>query len=208
MRTRVSVVGSIILFLLVAILIHVGKVVLPDFYTDLAVLLLGSGIALLAWGFKPYLIKNVSLKIKNIRVESSNVGTKHEFKDLIFDIKNNGKIEAIDSRIEVEAKDTWDNTREWVNPNLPVHIERGTFNIAPNDKKTIHFGYVDKKQPTTCLIYVQSSDVQRLKEFTTLTKGIYSLEIRFIGKNFTDNKIHRLKLDLSSWKNIGMKLDC
>lgn len=208
MRTLLSVVGAAILFAIVYVLIYLGKVRLFDFYTELAVGLFILACGLLAWGFKPYFNKNVSLKIKNPRVEIDNLGTKDEFKSLFFDIKNNGKIEAKECRITIVVKGILDNSREIVNPNLPTAIDRGVFNIMPNCPVSINLGQVTKERPTTCEIYAEDPDAKRLGRFVTLTKGTYKLEASLAGRNFSHKKVHRFRLDLTSWENIGISLDC
>lgn len=208
MRILLSIVGAVILTAFVILLGYWGLVDLFDYWTQLAVALSMAAFGLLVWGFKPHFSKNVSLKIKNLRVEIQNLDTKHEFKNLFFDVENNGKTEAKGCRIKIVVKGIWDNTREIVNPNLPAAIDRGVFNIMPNYPVSINLGQVTKEQPTTCEIYTEDPDAKRLGRFVTLTKGTYKLEISLVGRNFTHKKFHRFRLDLTSWKNIGIKLDC
>lgn len=207
MRLVLSVIGATILLACVLILVFLEKVVLVDLGTGLAIVLVGAAFTLLAWGLKPQFSKEVNLKIKNPRVTIQNVGSKHEFKNLIFDIKNNGKTEAIGCRIRIEVRGILDNLQEIVNPNLPADIDRGAFNIIPNDQISINLGQVTTEQTTTCVIYTERLDSNRLGNFVTLTKGTYELYISLVGKNFKHKKVHRLRLDLTSWKNVGIKLD-
>jgi archaellum component FlaG (FlaF/FlaG flagellin family) len=194
MRTVLSIVGASVLLALVGLLAYSGQVFLFNFWTQLAVLLCGLAVALLAWGFKPHFDKNVSLKIINPRKEIHNQGTEHEFKSLLFDIKNNGKVEAKGCKAMLRVSGQW-NESETLSPD--------SFNILAKDKYPIHLCTVEKKYKTTTVILIKNTGTR-----PALTKGIYDLDLCIVGENFANGKTHRLKLDLSSWENIGIKLDC
>ena len=53
MRAIVSIVVAFALFIFVAILAYSGNVVLPDYWTGLAVALTAAALAILYWGFRP-----------------------------------------------------------------------------------------------------------------------------------------------------------
>jgi len=148
------------------------------------------------------LIKALSeprLKIENPRVEAHNINTKDEFKRILFDLKNNGKTEARGCKLKVKVKGLWD---EFValNPSFPRTIE--TFDLSPEDRCTIYLCEINKKNPTTTVIYILD-----LSKHSALTEGTHQLELRLFGKNFVDKKLHKLTLNLSSWEKIGIALE-
>jgi len=144
------------------------------------------------------ILKEPSFEIRDPRVEVYNVGSKDEFKDVFFDIKNNGKEEARGCRIKIRVKEIWDRF-EILKPSFPD--KTALFSVDPNDIKSIYLCKITKERPTTTVIHIED-----LGKHSALTKGVYHLEIRFFGKNFVDRKSHELKLDLSSWENIGIQL--
>lgn len=146
------------------------------------------------------MLRKPRLKIENLRTEIHNAGTKHEFKNLLFDIKNDGNEEAKGCIIKIKVKKFWDKFEILMTNSSS---ETQTFNIIPDDKRSIYLCQITKKHPTTTVI-----NTIILGGYPALTKGIYQLEIRFFGKNFVDKKVYQLKLNLSSWENIEIKLGC
>lgn len=195
-----SILGAFILLTLVGLLIYLGKVVLLSFWTELAVALVVGAIALLAWGFKPLFDKDVSLKIKSPRMEVHKPYVRDEVKSLFLDIRNNGKIEARGCQAKIKVVGKWDEF-ETLLPDFPSTVE--TFNVLAKDKRTICLCQVRKQLPTTTVIHIA-----RIGTYPALTKGIYDLDLRIVGENFANRKTHKLQLDISSWENIGIALDC
>jgi len=134
--------------------------------------------------------------IKNPRVDPYDVGTKDEFKDVLFKIRNKGKTKAIDCKFEIKVKDSG---KEFVQLRKPI------------DKKTsINSG--DEITINLCNVRKISSNViinTGINQCLLLDRGKkYPLELKITGDNFQVKKISDFELDLSSWKNIGIILDC
>lgn len=129
------------------------------------------------------------IKIEGTRVEIHNEDTEGAFKDLYFDIWNEGGQQASDSKVKVKVKGVWVDLL-WSFP----------MDLYPDDKKSVHLCQV-----------IKSDEKVKIggRSDTSLDRGkVYTLDMRFYGRNFKDRKSHRLKLDLSSWENIGIILDC
>jgi len=157
-----------------------------DWIDLIALLVFGGVFVLSGLGEILKVLRDPHFEIKNPRVKAENVNSRHEIKNLVFEIKNNGKVEAEGCRVKVVVKGICDNPREIVNPNLPITIDRGVFNVMPNCPVSITLGQVIKEQPTTCKIYAEDPD-GKLGRFITLTKGTYKLEVTLVGRNFSHN---------------------
>jgi len=140
-------------------------------------------------------LKQSKLKIIDSRTETRNKGTEGEFKDIYFVIENVGGQQAEDCKIKTKVKRAWQDS---------CSLSSGILDIYPHDKKDIRL----------CQVVKSSREVEILctckdEKFPPLEIGeTYEIEIEFYCRNFNDQKIHRLKLDLSSWNNIGIRLDC
>lgn len=131
-------------------------------------------------------------QLENPKIEHNDIGTAGENKSLYFDIRNKGKGEAQNCRLDIKVKGVWGDFAS----------NGDVFNINPLDKKTILLCQPSKK-PNVVLIKTQP------QKYPLLDKGkIYELELQIKGKNVTEEKIHKLRLDLSSWEGIKIKLDC
>ena len=132
------------------------------------------------------------LKIERVYVNLYNEGLENEIKNLCFIVKNNGKEEAQDCKIEFEMDDK----------NFIWHIG----NIYPDDTKPFTISSVENKTDYV-LIYTDIRD-EGERSSIKLEKGkIYKLTIMFKGKNF-GRKVFNLRLDFSSWENVGIKSNC
>lgn len=129
------------------------------------------------------------IKIEGARVEIHNEGTEGAFKDLYFDIWNEGGQQASDSKVKVKVKGVWVDL-----------LASFPMDLYPDDKKSVHLCQVIKSDEKVKIGGRSDSSLDRGQAYT--------LDMRFYGRNFKDRKSHRLKLDLSSWENIGIILDC
>lgn len=188
--------------ILVAILLYftvvITFIVYLLFYTEfsdwlvLASLFL-SGVIILGYGLNAILkmLGQPKLKIIGSKIESCKVDTEGEYKDVYFLVKNVGGQEAIDCLIRAKVKDTSET---------PYYVVRTPFSLQAGNDRPIHFQQVIKSE-------------QKIRPLSnknpTLDRGrIYDYEITFFSANFKDEKKHRLKLDLTSWENIKVILDC
>jgi hypothetical protein len=62
MRTLISIIAAVCIFIFVAILVNSGNVVLPDYWTALAVGLTIAALTVLVWGQKPRIMKFIMEK--------------------------------------------------------------------------------------------------------------------------------------------------
>jgi hypothetical protein len=137
------------------------------------------------------ILKEPRLRIIGSRKEPHNEGSEGEFLDLYLTIKNTGGEQANDCDVYAEVKGVSKN---------PYCITHMPFSLKAGDSTEIHFQQIIKSEQKARSLSNKSP---------TLDKGrTYEYEITFFGANFKDEKKHRLKLDLSSWKNIGVILDC
>lgn len=150
------------------------------------------GFDLLIWVYKENkeLEKEPTLEIKNPRVKIDNIGAKDEFKDVLFEIINNGKTKAINCIAEIKVTDVWYETE----------VLFSDIDIIPNRPETVCLCQVMRKSHAVAF-------TKKTHKYPALDKGKkYQLEIQLYGDNLAEKNIHRLKLDLSSWENIGIKL--
>jgi hypothetical protein len=134
------------------------------------------------------------LRIENPKVEVHNEGSQSEFKDAYFDIHNIGRRSVSNGKVKVRVKGLWDDFKI-VAYNFPSETQ--PFNLDPDDKLRIRLCEFRKKDKAIV--------IHTIGEFPTLEIGqTYDLEIRFAGKNFTDRKIRKLQLDLTSYENFGL----
>lgn len=135
------------------------------------------------------------LKIVDGNVKVHNEGSEGEFKDFICIIRNVGGEEARDCKIKVKVKEVWQDF--YCLPEVP-------FDIYPDDKRSKFLSQIIKREGK---MFIRGT--RKTTKHPPLQMGqVYTLEIRFYGRNFKDKKVHTLRLDLSSWKSIGIKLDC
>lgn len=136
-------------------------------------------------------LKQPKLKILNPQVKIQSKGTQGEFKDVDFDVWNDAGQEAIEIQIKVKVKGLWQDFYL-----LPPRYN----DIIPDGRRTFRLCQPIKSEEKVVIGNRKNLPLDRGK--------MYDIEIRFYGKNFRDRKTHRLKLDLSSWENIGIILDC
>ena len=129
------------------------------------------------------------LKIESSRVEIHNGGTEGKFKDLYFSVRNVGGEEARDCVFEIRVKGLW---RDFCSM-------QHTKDIYPDKKETFHLCQIVKTDESMVIGGRRNLPLDRGKAYT--------LEIRFFGRNFKDREIHILRLDFSSWEDIGIELD-
>lgn len=136
-------------------------------------------------------LKQPKLKILNPHVKTQNKGTRHEFKDVYFDVWNDSGQEAIEIQIKVKVKELWQDF--YLLP--PRYVD-----LIPDGRKTFHLCQPIKSEEKVIIGGIRNLPLDRGQ--------IYEVDIRLYGRNFRDRKTRRLKLDLSSWENIGIILDC
>lgn len=139
------------------------------------------------------MLRQPRLKIIDSRIETcfSRPERSNEYKDVYFLIKNVGDEQARDCTIKANVKDVW---KEFYNiTGVPFSLDAG------NDRK-IHFQRIFKNDQRVLPLSENRPIFDRGK--------VYECEIRFYGRNFRDEKVYRMKLDVSSWENIGLSFDC
>ena len=186
-----------VLVLLLSLLISIFSLIYAYCFLELNVndwIALGS-LLLLGWIFMLSslgeilkVLRQPKLKIVRSYVDIKNEGTTGEFKDVYCVIENAGGEKATDCEIEV----TVENHNSYC-------LGCGTFDLKPDKKKPIRFQQIIKSTGKT-------SDTSE-KSPTLIIGHVYECEVTFYGKNFR-KKTRHLKLDLSSWENVGIILDC
>ena len=137
------------------------------------------------------ILKEPHLRIVDSRREVRNEGSAGELMDLYLTIKNSGGTQAEDCNMQAEVKGVLTH---------PYRITPMPFSLNAGDRKEIHFQQIIKSEQKVRSLSNKSP---------TLNRGrIYEYEITFFGANFKDEKKHKLKLDLTSWDNLGVILDC
>lgn len=132
------------------------------------------------------------LKIIGSRRESHNEGSEGEYIDIYLLIKNVGGARADDCNIHAMVKGVTKNS---------FYLNHMPFSLDANDEREgIHFQQIIKSGHNTSALTEKSPKLEMGR--------IYEYEITFSGANFKDTKKHKLKLDLSSWENIKVILDC
>jgi hypothetical protein len=125
------------------------------------------------------------LKIGNFKIVVCNEGKEGEYKNLYLIIKNVGGEES-DYSIKVLVEGGKQELHSLSQPDIT---------IVPDQELNILLSTAVK---TSGIVPIGSNELDFGKTYT--------LGIRFYGNNFKDTKIHRLKLDLSSWENINIKI--
>jgi hypothetical protein len=137
------------------------------------------------------MLKEPRLRIVDSIRQLHKEGSEGEFMDISLVIKNTGGERADDCIVYAKVKCVSEN---------PYNISGVPFSLNAGDQKKIRFLQIIKSEQQVRSLSGNSP---------TLDKGkLYEYEITFSGANFKDEKKHRLKLDLSSWENIGVILDC
>ncbi len=133
-------------------------------------------------------LRHPKLKIVDYNVNVEKKDTEGEYKDIFFIIQNVGGEEAVGCEIWMTVE------------NYDSYRLRGVpFPLVIDKKESIHFQRVIKNTRKTSLLS---------RKYPILDMGkVYDCKVRFYG-NFRDKKFHQFKLDLSSWENIGIILDC
>jgi len=154
--------------------------------------LLVLGVSVLRYGLKALLkmLERPKLKIVRSKIESQYVGVAGEYKDLYLIVQNVGGQEAIDCLVKANVKSM---SQE------PYYVVGVPFSLNAGNEKNIRFQQVIKSEQKVQPISEKGPIMDR--------GNIYEYEIYFYG-NFKDTKAHRLRLDLTSWENIGVILDC
>jgi len=120
-----------------------------------------------------------------------NEDSEGEYMELYLTIKNIGGGQAIDCNIHAKAKNI---------SKKPYLISRIPFSLDAGVTAEILFHQIIKSEQTTRSLFKNSPKLKRGE--------VYEYEIGFSGANFKDEKVHRLKLDLTSWENIRVIIDC
>ncbi|MCW3986167.1 MAG: hypothetical protein NWE91_07165 [Candidatus Bathyarchaeota archaeon] len=137
--------------------------------------------------------------IENSWVKLRNAGTKDEYKDLFLRIRNKGKTKAIDCKVKIKVKGRGEDDYQLILPH-PVYERRTSINSG--DRIIVQLCQVPKKSLNVAIRTI-------LQQPLVLPKGEkYVLEVRMTGDNFPRKKLHNIELDLSSWGNVGIVLDC
>lgn len=185
----------------IAILLYftvvIASIVCLRYYTSfsdwlvLASLIL-SGVLILGYGLNALLkmLGEPKLKIVRSKIEPYHKGTEGEYKDLYLIVKNIGGKEAIDCQIKAKARGM---SQE------PYYVTGVPFSLNAGNEKSIRFQQVIKSEQKVQPNFGRGPIMERGK--------VYEYETNFYG-NFKDTKAHRLKLDLTSWENIRVVLDC
>jgi len=137
------------------------------------------------------------LEVENCRIEFYNVGSQSEFKAAYFDVHNIGKRSIANGKVKVRVKGLWDDFKT-VNYSFPREAQ--PFSLDPDDKLRVKLCELRKGSKATV--------IHTIAEFPVLELGqIYSLDIRFAGKNFADKKTWKLRLDLLSYENFSLTFE-
>lgn len=118
-------------------------------------------------------------------------GSEGEYLDIYLLIKNTGGEKADDCDIQAVVKGV---TKE------SFFLNHVPFSLNAGNKKEIHFQQIIKNEHKTRALMDKSPNLGMGR--------IFEYEITFSGANLEDKKKHRLKLDLSSWENIKVVIDC
>jgi len=153
--------------------------------------LLVLGVSVLRYGLKALLkmLERPKLKIVRSKIESQHVGAAGEYKDLYLIVQNVGGQEAIDCQVKAKVRGSQE----------PYYVAGVPFSLEAHNEKSIRFQQVIKSEQKVQPNFGRGPIMDR--------GNIYEYEIYFYG-NFKDTKAHRLRLDLTSWENIGVILDC
>lgn len=183
-----------ILAYLAIIIAFIGYLLFYTNFSDwlaLVSLFLSGGIVL-GYGLNAILkmLGQPRMKIVGSKIESHNVGTEGEFKDVYLLVKNVGGKEAIDCLIKAKIRGMSQES---------YYLIGTPFSLKAGDDRSVHFQQVIKNEQKVRPLSEKASIMDR--------GNVYEYEINFYG-NFKDEKTHRLKLDLSSWENIRIILDC
>lgn len=186
----------ILLAILVYLTIIIASFAYLFFYTSFSdwwplISLLPAGVLILS-GLNALLkrLGRPKLKIVRSKIEPQNEGTEGEYKDLYLIVQNVGGEEAIDCLVKANVKSM---SQE------PYYVVGVPFSLNAGNEKNIRFQQVIKSEQKVQPISEKGPIMDR--------GNIYEYEIYFYG-NFKDTKAHRLRLDLTSWENIGVILDC
>jgi hypothetical protein len=195
------------LFLLSYLVVSVAIILYLYCYTQftdwvglISLLLFGGLFVLEGLGQILKILRDPRLKIMGSGVKTDYVDTKDEFKDVYFVVVNEGKREAQGCRVKVKIKGISDDF-EVLKLNFPS--DDGRFNIEPNERKPVSLCHVEKKGLRVSIPIVEHPYSRVLEKGQN-----YQLQFLFFGKNIEDRQVHRLRLDLSSWENVGIRLDC
>jgi hypothetical protein len=191
--------NTIILVIILLYLAFVGMVVAYLlYYTDfsgwltlLSVILTGVVIMERFADRLSKILKEPRLKVIDSRRKSHGEGSEGEYLDIYLIIKNTGGEWAEDCKVYAKVKHISENS---------YNISGVPFSLNAGDSKEIHFLRIIKSEHKTRDLTGGTPTLDRGK--------IYEYEITFSGANFEAKKKHRLKLDLSSWENIKVILDC
>jgi len=186
-----------IIILLISLLISIFTLVYVHYFLELnindwialvSLLLLGWIFMLSGLGEILKVLRHPKLKIVDSDVKVEKKGTEGEYKDVFFIIQNVGGEEAVGCDVWVEVE----NHNSYRLSGVP-------FSLVIDKKRPIHFQRVIKGN-------IKTSPLSENSPILDIGK-VYDCRVRFYG-NFRDKKIHQFKLDLSSWENIGIILDC
>lgn len=137
------------------------------------------------------MLKEPRLKIVGFSKVVHNEDSEGEFIDLYFTVKNTGGDRAEDCEIRAKVKSI---SKDF------YYVTHMPFSLNAGIDTKIYFQQIIKNEQRTRSLSKNSPILEIGK--------IYEYEIRFSGVNFKDEKKHKLKLDLSSWENIEVILDC
>ena len=132
-----------------------------------------------------------SLKIIGSTTEFHSKGSEGEYMEIFLIVKNAGGGTADDCKVLAMV--------DGVSTDF-YYVTNNSLSLVPDEKDSVRFQQIIKSEFTT----------RSLTEGSPRLSGgkIYTFKIRFLGSNFKDKKLHTLKLDLSSWENIKVILDC
>jgi hypothetical protein len=134
-------------------------------------------------------LKQPKLKVVQSYVKLENEGTEGEYKDIYLMLRNIGHDQASDFQIMAEVKGI-SKSAYYITHNLSL----GTF----PDKPILFQRIIKSTQKTQSLS--DGSPILAIGK-------VYEYRIWFCGGNL-DKRSQRLMLNLSSWEDIGVRLDC
>ena len=137
------------------------------------------------------MLRQPRLKIIESRIETQRKDSEGEYKDVYFVVRNVGDDQASDCTIKAKVKDVW---KDFYN------IAGVPFSLNAGDDRGIHFQRIFKSDQRVLPLTENRPIFDRGK--------VYECEIKFYGRNFKDEKHHHIRLNLSSWENIGITFDC
>ena len=137
------------------------------------------------------LLKEPRLKVVSSRKDLQYEGSAGEFLNIYLLIKNVGGARAEDCDIQAVVKGVTKN---------PYFVNLEYISLNPKITKEILFQQIVKSKHKTQVSTKGSPELELGR--------VYEFKLTFSGSNLEDNKNQTLKLDLSSWENIKVILDC